>query len=152
MPQLLHKIYIHLIFHIRSQIQLLAKATKGLKLLPLQGATAPSHDTQGVASLALGYVLLWAFSPPWPNPKPLFIIAVWWDYISACVFFAACFKLLRSCFALWVKRKDSANRAQNVKLAWTLCRGAAYLMQRYVIIYIKARKSYANLECHSKFA
>ena len=27
----------------------------------LQGATAPTHDTQGVASLALGYVLHWAF-------------------------------------------------------------------------------------------
>ncbi len=29
-----------------------------LKLLPLQGATAPTRDTQGVASLALGLVLL----------------------------------------------------------------------------------------------
>ena len=34
-----------------------------LKLLPLQGATAPTHDTQGAALLALGYVLHWAFSP-----------------------------------------------------------------------------------------
>ena len=32
-----------------------------LKLLPFQGATAPTRDTQGVASLALGYVLHWAF-------------------------------------------------------------------------------------------
>ena len=32
-----------------------------IKLLPLQGATAPTRDTQGVASLALGYVLHWAF-------------------------------------------------------------------------------------------
>ena len=32
-----------------------------LKLLPLQGATAPTRDTQGAASLALGYVLHWAF-------------------------------------------------------------------------------------------
>ena len=32
-------------------------------LLPFQGATAPTRDTQGVASLALGYVLHWAFSP-----------------------------------------------------------------------------------------
>ena len=39
-----------------------------LKLLPLQGATAPTRDTQGVASLALGYVLHWAFSPPLLNP------------------------------------------------------------------------------------
>ena len=38
-------------------------------LLPLQGATAPTRDTQGVASLALGYVLHWAFSPPLLNPK-----------------------------------------------------------------------------------
>ena len=41
-----------------------------LKLLPLQGATAPTRDTQGVASLALGYVLHWAFSPPLLNPRP----------------------------------------------------------------------------------
>ena len=40
-----------------------------IKLLPLQGATAPTRDTQGVASLALGYVLHWAFSPPLLNPK-----------------------------------------------------------------------------------
>ena len=32
-----------------------------LRLLPLQGATAPTRDTQGVASLALGYVFHWAF-------------------------------------------------------------------------------------------
>ena len=32
-------------------------------LLPLQGATAPTRGTQGVASLALGWVLHWAFSP-----------------------------------------------------------------------------------------
>ena len=38
-----------------------------LKLLPLQGATAPTRDTQGVASLALGYVFHWAFSPPLLN-------------------------------------------------------------------------------------
>ena len=41
----------------------------GLKLLPLQGATAPARDTQGAASLALGYVLHWAFSPPLLNQK-----------------------------------------------------------------------------------
>ena len=40
-----------------------------LKLLPLQGATAPTRDTQGVASLALGYVLHWAFSPHLLNTK-----------------------------------------------------------------------------------
>ena len=38
-------------------------------LLPFQGATAPTRDTQGVASLALGYVFHWAFSPPLLNPK-----------------------------------------------------------------------------------
>ena len=42
---------------------------QSLMLLPLQGATAPTRDTQGVASLALGYVLHWAFSPPLTNPK-----------------------------------------------------------------------------------
>ena len=40
-----------------------------LKLLPLQGATALTRDTQGVASLALGSVLHWAFSPPLLNQK-----------------------------------------------------------------------------------
>ncbi len=46
----------------------------GIKLLPLQGATAPTRDTQGVASLALGYVLHWAFSPPLLNPKLLIVL------------------------------------------------------------------------------
>ena len=32
-----------------------------LKLLPFQGATVPTRDTQGAASLALGWVLHWAF-------------------------------------------------------------------------------------------
>ena len=32
--------------------------------------------TQGVASLALGYVLHWAFSPPLLNPKLQYIIGV----------------------------------------------------------------------------
>ncbi len=40
-----------------------------LKLLPLQGATDPTRDTQGAASLALGYGLHWAFSPHLLNPK-----------------------------------------------------------------------------------
>ena len=31
------------------------------------------RKTQGVASLALGYVLHWAFSPPLLNPKPEYI-------------------------------------------------------------------------------
>ena len=35
-----------------------------------QGATAPTRGTQGVATLALGSVLHWAFSPPLLNPKP----------------------------------------------------------------------------------
>ena len=47
-----------------------------LKLLPFQGATAPTRDTQGVASLALGYVLHWAFSPPLINPKLQFFSRV----------------------------------------------------------------------------
>ena len=45
-------------------------------LLPFQGATAPTRDTQGVASLALGYVPHWAFSPSLLNPKLEFIICV----------------------------------------------------------------------------
>ena len=47
-----------------------------LKLLPFQGATAPTRDTQGVASLALGYGLHWAFSPHLLNPKLELIIYV----------------------------------------------------------------------------
>ena len=42
--------------------------------MPLQGATAPTRDTQGVASLALGYVLHWAFSPHLLNPKVEYIM------------------------------------------------------------------------------
>lgn len=40
-----------------------------LMLLPFQGATALTRGTQGVASLALGYVLHWASSPLLLNPK-----------------------------------------------------------------------------------
>ena len=43
---------------------------------PLQGAAAPTRDTQGVASLALGWVLHWAFSPHFLNPK-VEVIIVW---------------------------------------------------------------------------
>ena len=45
-------------------------------LLPFQGATAPTRDTQGVASLALGYVLHWAFSPPLLNPGLEYVISM----------------------------------------------------------------------------
>ncbi len=40
-----------------------------IKLLPFQGVTNERALTQGVASLALGYALHWAFSPPLLNPK-----------------------------------------------------------------------------------
>ena len=43
-----HQAYVYLVQELRHS----------LKLLPLQGATAPTRDTQGAASLALGYVLL----------------------------------------------------------------------------------------------
>ena len=36
-------------------------------LLPFQGATVPIRGTQGVATLALGWVLHWAFSPHLQN-------------------------------------------------------------------------------------
>ena len=45
-------------------------------LLPFQGVTAPTRGTQGVAALALGYVLHWAFSPPLLNPKLELVIAL----------------------------------------------------------------------------
>ena len=38
-------------------------------LLPFQGATAPTRDTQSVASLALGSVLHWPFRPPLQNHR-----------------------------------------------------------------------------------
>ena len=47
-------------------------------LLPFQGATAPTRGTQGVASLALGYVLHWAFSPSLLNPKPRGVASLAW--------------------------------------------------------------------------
>ena len=40
-----------------------------IKLLPFQGVTNEHALTQGVASLALGYVHHWAFSPSLLNPK-----------------------------------------------------------------------------------
>ena len=47
------------------QILLSGKTPKHIvMLLPLQGATAPTRGTQGAATLALGYGLHWAFSPP----------------------------------------------------------------------------------------
>ena len=39
-----------------------------IKLLPFQGVDGFADDTQGAASLALGYARLWAFSPPSLNP------------------------------------------------------------------------------------
>ena len=40
-----------------------------IKLLPFQGVTNERALPQGVASLALGYALHWAFSPPLLNPN-----------------------------------------------------------------------------------
>ena len=40
-----------------------------IKLLPFQGVTNERALTQGVASLALGYVHHWAFSPSLLNLK-----------------------------------------------------------------------------------
>ena len=40
-----------------------------IKLLPFQGVTNERALTQGIASLALGYALHWAFSSPLLNPK-----------------------------------------------------------------------------------
>ena len=56
-----------------SHVYFVQELRNSLKLLPLQGATAPTRDTQGVASLALGYVLHWAFSPPLLNSKLEFV-------------------------------------------------------------------------------
>ena len=40
-----------------------------LNTLPFRASILWQSVTQGVASLALGYVLHWAFSPPLLNPK-----------------------------------------------------------------------------------
>ena len=40
-----------------------------LNTLPYRARRLYHVETQGVASLALGYVLHWAFSPPLLNPK-----------------------------------------------------------------------------------
>ena len=50
-----------------------------IKLLPFQGVTNERALTQGVASLALGYVLHWAFSPSLLNPKLEIVITVRWN-------------------------------------------------------------------------
>ena len=44
--------------------------------MPLQGVTVPTRNTQGVASLALGWVLHWAFSPHLLNPKVKYLICL----------------------------------------------------------------------------
>ena len=59
-----------------SHVYFVQELRHSLKLLPLQGATAPTRDTQGAASLALGYVLHWAFSPPLFNPKLQWVVCV----------------------------------------------------------------------------
>ena len=55
-----------------------------IKLLPFQGVTNERTLTQGVASLALGYALHWAFSPPLLNPK-LQLLIVYSLYIKKSV-------------------------------------------------------------------
>uniref|UniRef100_UPI004026EE00 hypothetical protein n=1 Tax=Alloprevotella sp. TaxID=1872471 RepID=UPI004026EE00 len=58
----------------------------------LQGATAPTRDTQGVASLALGYVFHWAFSPPLLNPKLEleYVTSIWFEGFSQCFYSVYC--------------------------------------------------------------
>ena len=45
-----------------------------LNTLPYRARGLYYAKTQGVASLALGYVLHWAFSPPLLNPKLQYFI------------------------------------------------------------------------------
>jgi hypothetical protein len=69
-----------------------------LKLLPLQGATAPTRETQGVASLALGYVFHWAFSPPLLNSKLESIyltVAIFLPFILHCARLAVSLNKIR---------------------------------------------------------
>ena len=47
-----------------------------IKLLPFQGVTNERALTQGVASLALGYVHHWAFSPSLLNPRLQILISL----------------------------------------------------------------------------
>lgn len=64
-------------------------------LLPFQGATAPTRDTQGVASLDLGSVLHWAFSPHLLNPKLEFVIDQKKDQFNRMQFSMRYVKLIR---------------------------------------------------------
>ena len=83
-------------------------------LLPFQGATAPTRDTQGVASLALGYVLHWAFSPPLLNPK-LELSNV--QKIAQVIFKTLLNVKLTSCKGSVSRVKDKENEEQTTNLS-----------------------------------
>ena len=77
MAQVLNKIYIWC-STLRQLNQLSSKNNniKG-KAFALTGrGDSTMRKTQGVASLALGYVLHWAFSPPLLNPKLQVLISM----------------------------------------------------------------------------
>ena len=77
--------------------------------MPLQGAAAPTRDTQGAASLALGYVLHWAFSPHLLNPK---VECILYDAKIVQTERRTSSLLERYAEVLPILCKDSANRAQ----------------------------------------
>ena len=82
MAQSLNKIYIHLIFHIKTTSPAIrqfllsysveydeAYVFKDEGFCPYRARRLYYAEPQGVASLALGYVLHWAFSPSLLNPE-----------------------------------------------------------------------------------
>ena len=81
-------------------------------LLPFQGATAPTRGTQSVASLALGWVLLWAFSPPLLNPKLESDVCIFCSMIVRCL----------NAFALSGRHYISSCEPRvSLRLPWAMC-------------------------------
>ena len=59
---------LHTVFHFKTAKSAIKQ--ERVKAFALTGrGDSTMRKTQGVASLALGYVLHWAFSPPLLNPK-----------------------------------------------------------------------------------
>ena len=63
----------------------------------------------------------------WPLITKLTNYLADWAGNVFCIYFFAYFSHIMNCI-WWCK--DSANRRQNIKLAWILCWGVAYLLQR----------------------
>ena len=99
-------------------------------LLPFQGATAPTRDTQGVASLALGYVLHWAFSPSLLNPKPQSVASLALGYVQHWAFIdiIGCGSAIQASLIAFALHDDSArtctHASTTLQLVTRLCIGS----------------------------